>query len=96
MLFENGWISRYPRPLRCIHDNGGEFTAGPFQNILRNNGIKDVPTTVKNPQANAIVERMHQNVATILRILTNVHPPQNMNEANEIIDTCLAITMHAI
>jgi len=30
MLFENEWLSRYPRPARCIHDNGGEFTGWPF------------------------------------------------------------------
>eukprot|EP00957_Ditylum_brightwellii_P150236 11440962-Ditylum_brightwellii.AAC.1 len=21
--FENYWVARYPRPLKCIHDNGG-------------------------------------------------------------------------
>ena len=39
---------------------------------------------------------MHQTVANSLRTLTNVHPPQNMNEANDIIDTCLATAMHAV
>eukprot|EP00978_Attheya_sp_CCMP212_P034047 scaffold140721_cov55-Attheya_sp.AAC.3 len=29
--FEQGWLSRYPRPVRCIHDNGGEFTGEKFQ-----------------------------------------------------------------
>ena len=24
-LFENNWLSRYPRPSQCIHDNGPEF-----------------------------------------------------------------------
>ncbi|MGH7974252.1 MAG: integrase zinc binding domain-containing protein [bacterium] len=23
--FENEWVGRYPRPLRCVHDNGNEF-----------------------------------------------------------------------
>jgi hypothetical protein len=96
MRFENEWISRYPRPLRCIHDAGGEFTAEAFQHVLQRNGIKDVPTTVKNPQSNAICERMHQTVANTLRILTNVHPPQDIDQANEIIDTCLATAMHAV
>ena len=26
MKFENDWLVKYPRPERCIHDNGGEFT----------------------------------------------------------------------
>jgi hypothetical protein len=96
MLFENGWLSRYPRPLRCIHDAGGEFTGEPFQHVLRRNGIKDVPTSVKNPQANAICERMHQTVANTLRILTHVHVPQNIDQAHDMIDTCLATALHAV
>jgi hypothetical protein len=54
MLFENTWLSRYPKPSRCVHDNGGEFIGADFIRILVVNGIKDVPTTVKNPQSNAI------------------------------------------
>jgi hypothetical protein len=54
--FEQGWLSRYPRPMQCIHDNGGEFTGEHFQLRLQTNGIKDVPTAVKNPQANSICE----------------------------------------
>ena len=58
MLFENNWLARYPRPSRCLHDNGGEFTGAASLHMLRANGIKDVTTTVKNPQANAICERL--------------------------------------
>jgi hypothetical protein len=29
--FENLWLARYPRPIRVIHDQGGEFTGHPFQ-----------------------------------------------------------------
>ena len=54
MLFENNWLARYPCPSRCIHDYRGEFTGAAFSYMLRVNGIKDVTTTVKNPQANAI------------------------------------------
>ena len=50
MKFENDWLARYPRPERCIHDNGGEFTGVPFLHMLVLNGIKDMTTTVKNPQ----------------------------------------------
>ena len=49
-LFENNWLARYPRPSHCIHDNGEEFTGAAFLHMLRVNGIKDVTTTVKNPQ----------------------------------------------
>ena len=52
-------LSRYPLPARCIHDNGGEFIGPEFQYLLQGCRIKDVPTTSKNPQANAICEHMH-------------------------------------
>ena len=63
MQYENNWLAKYPRPLQCIHDNGGEFTGHEFQTLLQQQGISDKPTTVKNPQANAICERMHQTMA---------------------------------
>ena len=69
MLFENHWLSRYPRPSRCIHDNGGAFTGVPFLCMLTVNGIKDVSTTIKNPQANAICERLHQTISSNLRAI---------------------------
>jgi transposase InsO family protein len=94
-IFENSWVARYPRPLRCIHDNGGEFLGAEFQRILEINGIKDVPTTVKNPQSNAICERMHQTAGNILRTLELTHPPQTLQEAQLLVDSALATTMHA-
>jgi hypothetical protein len=30
MIFENNWLSRCPRPMRCIHDNGGKFVGANF------------------------------------------------------------------
>jgi len=95
-LFENNWLARYPRPECCIHDNGGEFTGWPFQLVLQQTQIKDVPTTVKNPQSNAICERMHQTVGNVLRTLLHAHRPTNVQEATELVDTALATTMHAI
>eukprot|EP00977_Amphora_coffeiformis_P021539 scaffold9447_cov94-Amphora_coffeaeformis.AAC.1 len=93
--FEMEWLSRYPRPLRCIHDQGTEFTGAPFQLLLQAHGIKDVPITVKNPQANAIVERLHQTMGNILRTFLNsplvhqVHPVR-------LIDHCFASTRFAL
>ena len=76
------WLSRYPSPNRCIHDNGGEFCGGPLLNTLTANAIKSVPTTVKNPQSNAICERMHQTVANVLRCVmrTKELTPQQQAE----------------
>ena len=87
MLFENYWLARYPRPSCCIHDNGGEFTGAAFAHMLRANGIKDVTTTVKNPQANAICERLHQSISNSLRTMLHKYPPNNIDQSNDIIDT---------
>ena len=68
-IFNAEWLCRYPRPYKVIYDNGGEFIGQEFQEVLRNFGLdrKSKPTTIKNPQANAIVERIHQVVGNMLR-----------------------------
>ena len=42
-----------------VDDNGNEFKRD-FLPLLRDFSIKPTPTTIKNPQANAILERVHQ------------------------------------
>jgi putative transposase len=96
MVFENTWLARYPKPDRCVHDNGGEFIGADFLRILAINGIDDVPTSIKNPQSNAICERMHQTAGNIIRTLSHAQPPQNMLQAYQILDSALASTMHAL
>ena len=94
--FEQAWLARYPRPTRCVHDKGGEFIGRSFQWLLSMFAIKDVQTTSKNPQANSICERMHQTVGNILRVNIHSNPPQNMNQARDMIDESLANAMHAM
>jgi hypothetical protein len=79
-----------------VHDNGGEFIGANFIRILTVNGVKDVPTTIKNLQANAICERMHQTAGNVIHILTHAQLPQDILQANHIVDSALATTMHAI
>ena len=93
--FENVWLSRYPKPNRCVHDNGNEFIAMEFQNLLYQFGIKNVPTNKRTPTANSICERMHQTVGDILRVVSHTNPPQNMNDAQQVMDNVLATCMHA-
>ena len=83
--FEDNWLSRYPAPLRCIHDNGNEFLGPAFSQMLLKNRIKSVPTTVKNPQANAIVERMHQSISTMIAISLRENPPQKYEEVSTLV-----------
>ena len=65
-VLDQTWFSRYPRPKRCIFDNGNEFLGSEFQDMLESYGVKPDPTTVKNPQAN-YVERVHQTLGNMIR-----------------------------
>jgi hypothetical protein len=56
--FNNTWLCRYPRPLECGYNNGKEFLGIEFQELLESYSIRSKPMTVKNPMANAIVERI--------------------------------------
>jgi len=93
--YANCWLSRYPWPSVCVHDNGGEFVGFHFQRLLEQCGIRDRPTTSRNPQANAICERMHQTVGNILRTLLHGNAV-NANTANDIVDDALATATHAL
>jgi hypothetical protein len=87
------WLSCYPWPQRCVHDPGGEFK---FQTLLQDCHIRDVCTSAKNPQSNAICKRMHQTVGNVLRTLLHGEPPQNIADAKEFVDKALSIAMHAM
>ena len=62
------WFSRYLWPSQITYDQGSEFIGHEFQDMIVNDyGIKRKPITVRNPQANAIVERIHQVIGNIIR-----------------------------
>jgi transposase InsO family protein len=95
LMFENTWLSRYPRPSHCLHDQGGEFMGYAFQQMLLRNQIQQGTAASKNPQANAICERMHQVVGNSLRVLSTMNPPAGITEANQLVDTAIANAMFA-
>ena len=67
-LFEKTWLARYPRPSLITYDKGSEFIGHDFKTTVKNEcGIKAKPITVRNPQANAICERVHQVIANMVR-----------------------------
>jgi len=67
-IVEQEWFSRYPWPTQITYDRGSEFIGTDFQDMIKNDyGIKGKPITVRNPQANAIVERIHQVIANMIR-----------------------------
>jgi hypothetical protein len=65
-LFDEVWLSRYPRPRKVIFDNGSEFKKD-FIPLLKDFAVKPTCTSIKNPQANAILERIHQVVGSMLK-----------------------------
>jgi hypothetical protein len=73
--FTQSWLCRYPWPVRCLHDKGGEFIGQNFQWLLEIFSIKDVCLTSKYPLSNVICERMHQTVTNVLRTLVHTNPP---------------------
>jgi hypothetical protein len=55
-----------------------------------------VCTSAKNPQANAVCERMQQTVGNVLRTRLHSEPAQNITTAKEFVDEALSIWMHAM
>ena len=61
------WMTRYPWPSQIIFDRGTEFM-GEFAKMCREDyGLKTKPITTRNPQANAILERVHQTIGNMIR-----------------------------
>jgi len=65
-LVNKTWLCRYPRCRHLIYDNGSEFKLH-FEYLCDSYGITRKPTTVKNPRANGILERVHQVLGQMLR-----------------------------
>jgi hypothetical protein len=93
-LFEDTWLSRYPRPMRVVCDQGPEFK-GAFGTLMRFNGIEWHSASAKNPTANSICKRVHLTIGNVLWTLVRAHPPQDLLDVSELVDQCLATAMHA-
>ena len=61
------WLTKYPRPTKMTYDKGTEFMGDFAQMIQDDYGIKKRPITKRNPQANAIIERIHQTIGNMIR-----------------------------
>ena len=64
---ELAWLSRYPLPNIITVDIGKEFLAELKTMMANDYGIQCNSISVRNPQANAIVETVHQTIGNILR-----------------------------
>ena len=66
-ITEKTWFNRYPLPQRIMFDHGTGFLAK-FAKMCQNDyGLKRKPITTRNPQFNAIIERIHQTIENIIR-----------------------------
>ncbi|KAF0731356.1 hypothetical protein Ae201684_011419 [Aphanomyces euteiches] len=86
-LIDQLWFCRYPRPQRCVFDQGSEFKLE-FLEMLKSYGIAPVPTTSKNPTANSIIERIHLVIGNKMR----VEQITNADEWEEFCSTCIFAT----
>ena len=61
------WFTRYPLLQQIVFDRGTKFMAE-FAKMCHNDyGLKSKPITTRNPQSNAIIERIHQTIGNIIR-----------------------------
>jgi hypothetical protein len=66
-LVEQTWFTRYPWPTQIIFDRGKEFMGDFARMVQEDYGVKKKPTTTRNPQANSIIERIHQTIGNMIR-----------------------------
>jgi len=66
-LVEQTWLTRYPWPSQLVFDRGSEFMAEFTKMVKEDYGVKTKPITARNPQANSIIERIHQTIGNIIR-----------------------------
>jgi transposase InsO family protein len=66
--------------------------------MLLTNGIKPVLSTTKNPQSNAIVERVHKTVCDMISVQIHNNNIQlnNIKETNMFVDSILSSVSFAL
>ena len=65
-IVEQTWLSRYPWPTQITYDT--EFMAKFAEMVENDYGIKRRPATTRNPQANSVIERIHQTLGNIILV----------------------------
>jgi transposase InsO family protein len=63
------WLTRYPWPTEVIMDRGREFAAEVRDTLKDEYGIVRKLITARNPQSNSIIERVHQVLHNMIRVL---------------------------
>eukprot|EP00957_Ditylum_brightwellii_P101572 7740857-Ditylum_brightwellii.AAC.1 len=63
---ETTWLTRYPYPTQVVLYRGKEFMAEFSEMTLKDDRVKKKPITVRNQQANIIIERIHQTIRNMI------------------------------
>ena len=66
-VLETTWLSRYPWPTEMRMDKGNEFAGKVSAALKEQCGIPRKVITTRNPQANSMVERIHQVIGNMMR-----------------------------
>jgi hypothetical protein len=93
-VVEQTWLTRYPWPSIVVFDKGTEFMGDFARMVAKDYGIERKGITVRNPQANAIIERIHQTIGNIIRTF-EIQNSDDLDE-NDPWSGILSATMFAI
>ena len=61
------WLTRYPRPTKLVYDKETEFMKDFVIMTEDDYEIKRTGITKRNPQANAMIKKIHQTVGSMIR-----------------------------
>ena len=78
-VLEQSWLTRYPWPTKVVMDRGTEFMAECTSLLQQEYGVTKRPITKRNPQANSIIERVHQTIGNMIRTFS-VHRNEDLDE----------------
>ena len=86
------YIADFGAPERIVLDNGGEFTSRLFQDFCLQRNMALCYATPYHPQGNAVTERMHRTLKSLLAALCNGHPlhwPKHLTQCQQIMNTAI-------
>jgi hypothetical protein len=93
--FVNTWLSRYPKPLKVVTDNGPEFVGHEWEFMLMDWGIKKTHISSNTPTANAVIETVHRTMGQVLRTVVEGVKPKDKVELEALVDKAIAICIQA-
>ena len=68
-LVKPAWLTRYPRPIEILYDQGSEFISHDFIKYIIETEyrINAKPSILGNTTSNAILEQIHQVLGNLVR-----------------------------